>query len=195
MKVRACIYGAILLAVWPCFSVFSEEFVPGSEVIRESDILRRMEEEIGQTRAEKKTEPAKTEAVSNPQITVVTGAGTQKGNSILSQNEIVILPEGGLPLRIPIREVAEVTFLKWSVRAAADRRYFFPSVCKVRKRDGSEITGRLHDQDWLRLDVGGASVLSYFVSANAAEEIEAQGVPAGVVRRFSFEMESESAGR
>ena len=182
-------------------SLFAQEFVPGSDVIRESDILRRMEDEIGTPSvsrtahaAEQKKEPEKPEI---PQITVHTGKLSRSGNSTLSQKEIVVAPDESLPVHIPMSDVTEITFMKWTLRAAQDRRYYFPSVCKVRRKDGSEITGKIEYQDWLRLDVGGVSMLSYFVSSTGGEEVEASAVPESVVRSLSFDTSEnqESARR
>ena len=163
------------------------------ELIREDDILRRMEREIGlsvrETPAEKKAAEQKAQdtRVFSGKI-VLSGGKEMRGEIVLSQKDIVLVSPVLRRVKITSAESLEIV----SFRLTAGR--YVPARAVIVLKDKSRIEGELRAEDWLSLPVESAGVreeLPAFFSMNGgAEEISGpalSSIPPGVPVRIEFQ--------
>jgi hypothetical protein len=129
---------------------------PGAdEIIREEEILRRMEREIGisvqETSASAQREEPKPQ---DPRLfsgrIVLSGGRDVRGEIVLSQKEIVLVRP--TLRRIRIASAASLEFV--SFRLISGR--FVPAKAIVVLKDGSRIEGEVRSEDWLSVPVESA---------------------------------------
>ncbi len=170
---------------------------PGAdEIIREEDILRRMEREIGlslhETAASAQKEEAKPQ---DPRVfagrIVLSGGKDVRGDIVLSQKEIVLVRP--TMRRIRISSAASLEFV--SFRLILGR--FVPAKVVVILKDKSRIEGEVRSEDWLSVPVESAGVRedlpAFFSAASEAEEIAAKDAATGVPIRIEFQYKPEAA--
>lgn len=152
------------------------DFIPGSSSIEENAILRRMERELGQEFTPKSTRPeqpkeedkmARQKAAAGPpqfSVTVVTEAERRIEGRIAITQPAVELTENqnGVAVRhrIPVPEIGQIEFLDWrAVRLHRDpegkarRIIYFPTRCRLIRRDQTQLEGEFAAFDWLEFRI------------------------------------------
>ncbi|MEQ9367281.1 MAG: hypothetical protein RIF32_23825, partial [Leptospirales bacterium] len=147
------------------------EFIPGSSSIEENAILRRMERELGQEftpksnreteiKPEKETRRKQRSGPPRFNVTVVTGGDLRiKGRIALTQPALELTEnQNGVAVRhrIPVPEIGQIEFLDWrAVRLHREpgtqgrRILYFPTRCRLTRRDQTRLEGDFSAFDWL----------------------------------------------
>ncbi|MCR9145513.1 MAG: hypothetical protein NXI24_24955 [bacterium] len=160
------------------------EFVPGSSSIEEREILRRMERELGQeftprasrsTVTKRQTDPKRKKTNGPPRfnVTLVTGRDQRiAGRIALTQTALELTEDqNGVAVRhrIPVPEIGQIEFLDWrAVRlhrepgGEARRVLYFPTRCRLTRKDQTQLEGAFAAFDWLEFRMqSGLSFGSY----------------------------------
>lgn len=186
-----------LLLLW-CSQIFGAP--ADDEGIREDEILRRMEREIGLSLHESPARREEQKPPADPRLfpgrLLFSGGKELRAELLFSQKEIVLLAP--TPRRIRILSAASIEFTRF--RLVVGR--YVPVQAVIVLKDGSRIQGEVRSEDWLSVPVQSAGVREelplYFTARQgsaAAEEISAKDpeVPAGLPLRIEFQVSAEQA--
>lgn len=145
--------------------------MPGSSSIEENAILKRMERELGQEFTPRSNRPPELRTQKNqgrkkapeaPRFNVTLSLGGDlriDGRIALTQRTLELTEtRNGVAVRhrIPMLEIGQLEFLDWkAVRLHKDpggetrRLVFFPTRCRLTRRDQSQLEGKFAAFDWL----------------------------------------------
>lgn len=178
--------------LWLC--VFLPCALFADEIIREDDILRKMEREIGLTERDmpRRSEPErKLPDPVQPGRIVFSGGRELRAHIVLSQKSVVFLNPGR---RVVLSSVKRIEFTAF--REMLGR--YVPFKARVVLKDASVIEGEVRPEDWISLGVQSADVIEEvpaFFRASTSGEIAATDpkVPAGIPIRLELMAEEAAA--
>ena len=163
---RGSVLFVVLLLCMPGFTLGAQEneFVPGDDRIIEKDILKRIQQELGQDIAREKpkavnievTAAEKSDASQGDQgtrsVTLALKTGrTVAGSVVLSQESVTLRPEGGVrEIRVPMRDIQRIEFLEWK-------------AARVRMLAAREPAAETPDAGEAAPETGGPRVRIYFL--------------------------------
>ena len=148
------------------------DYIPGSSEIEENAILKRMERELGQEftprsrrveRPESRKRVVRSEVKGPPEFSVGLVLGDERridGRVAFSQAALELTEkQNGIAVRhrIPLGEIGQVEFLEWQAvrlhrdpRTGDQRVIYFPTRCRLTRRDQRQLEGEFAAFDWLQ---------------------------------------------
>lgn len=167
---KLCIILSVILGGIPLGTSAENEFIPGSSLINEDEIIRRIEQEIG---IRKQVIPVSTTAqkpVSDRQLTFQ--IESKEGVSSLSPKSIpptFIVSVQSVNKRFESRGMQRFEILNWKRQTIAKQSLYFPNLVRIQMEGGSVTEGICMCRDFLRLN--GVSTKTSYFSKDSSDEI------------------------
>lgn len=159
-------------------------FEPGSDLIDEAEILKRIEAEVGLGIEKRgKTRSATVRVDKRPAVHILSPSGLRlKGRAHFASKTITVRTEPGIR-QIPLKEVKSIDITAWKAfRAKEEKKRFrvlmVPYQAIVSMQNGESLKGQINGEEWLQLTVQTGSefrtiVLGFSKSVHATSIDEA----------------------